>query len=99
MTQIGEIIKYLSKKKGMTQDELCDGICERRHLVRIEQGEVSPSFLIIDMLSRRLGTDIYSYCAEVQSHGSLEAHLKIEELNEYFNHSKISDAKAKIVSD
>lgn len=97
MTQIGEIIRFLRKKKGMTQDELCNGICERRHLIRIEHDEVSPTFIIIDMLSRRLGTDIYSYCAEAQRHGSLEAHLKIEELNEYLSISKISTAKSTIM--
>lgn len=97
MTQIGEIIKYLRKRKGMTQDELCKGICERRHLIRIEHDEVSPSFLFIDLLSRRLGTDIYAYCAEVQRHGSLDAHLKIEELNEFLSISKLNTAKTKIM--
>ncbi|PGZ92975.1 helix-turn-helix transcriptional regulator [Bacillus sp. AFS029533] len=53
-----EIIKYYRKEKGFSQDELCEGICSKSHLSRIESGRVSLSSKILALLSERLGIDI-----------------------------------------
>lgn len=58
---LGLIIKDLRIKKNLSQDKLCDGICSKSQLFRIEKGKHLPSILIVQQLSIKLGEDINKY--------------------------------------
>lgn len=53
--QIGEVIKKQRESLGLTQMELCDGICSPETLSRIENGKRSPSGLNFRALMNRMG--------------------------------------------
>ena len=60
---IGEVIRQKRLKLGITQEELCDGICEPSNLSRIESGRQGPSKIKLDVLLQRLGiSDERYYC-------------------------------------
>lgn len=52
---IGEYIKENRELKGMTQEQLCGGICTAATLSRIENGRQNPSRDTVNSLLRRLG--------------------------------------------
>ena len=53
--RIGEIIKQRRIELGLTQDELCEGICEASTMSRIENGKQAPSKTKLNVLMQRLG--------------------------------------------
>ncbi|MCL1987877.1 MAG: helix-turn-helix transcriptional regulator [Firmicutes bacterium] len=55
------LIKELRAKKGLTQQELAQGICSNDTLSRIERGERVPSKFVFDKLMQRLGEDAEQY--------------------------------------
>lgn len=52
---IGEIIKRKRKELGLTQEQLCEGICEPSTISRIESGRQVPAKNKLDALLQRLG--------------------------------------------
>lgn len=54
---IGFFIKKCREEKGISQKELCKGICDNSTLSRIERGKQDPSISILKMLFQRLGVD------------------------------------------
>ena len=52
---IGEYIRSQRKKQEMTQEELCDGICDISTLSRLERGKQTPNRNNIFALLHRLG--------------------------------------------
>ncbi|MEE0811795.1 helix-turn-helix domain-containing protein [Blautia sp.] len=52
---IGEVIKKRRKELGLTQEELCEGICEPSTISRIESGRQVPAKNKLDALLQRLG--------------------------------------------
>ena len=40
---IGEVIKQRRKELGLTQEQLCEGICEPITISRMENGKQTPS--------------------------------------------------------
>ena len=59
---LGEIIRHLRKKAGLTQEELADGICSPVSVSRIENGNQMPSGKVLEQLLERLGTGTYQLC-------------------------------------
>lgn len=55
----GSLIKYHRERLGMTQRELCSGICVVSHLSKIENNKVDPSPEIVGELFQKLGMDYY----------------------------------------
>ena len=51
---IGEVIKRKRKELGLTQEELCEGICEPSTISRIESGKQVPAKNKLDGLLQRL---------------------------------------------
>lgn len=51
---IGEIIKIRRKELGLTQEELCEGICEPSTISRLESGKHVPTKNKLDALLQRL---------------------------------------------
>ena len=62
---IGEVIKKRRKELGLTQEELCEGICEPSTISRIESGRQVPAKNKLDALLQRLGLPGERYYALV----------------------------------
>ncbi|WP_169728525.1 helix-turn-helix domain-containing protein [Salibacterium aidingense] len=52
------MIKKMRKEQGISQEDLCDGICSQSMLSRIEKGDYKASFQTIKQLAQRLGIDM-----------------------------------------
>lgn len=52
---IGEIIRQKRIELGYTQEQLCEGICEPISISRIERGKQTPTKMMLEALSQRLG--------------------------------------------
>ena len=52
---LGEYVKQRRLDLGLTQEQLCDGICEPMTLSRLENGKQTPSRNRINALLQRLG--------------------------------------------
>lgn len=59
---LGEIIRALRKRAGISQEELADGICSTVSVSRIENGIQMPSETVLHQLLERLGTTTYRLC-------------------------------------
>jgi len=55
MYQIGALIKNTRIKQGISQEDLCQNICTRETLSRIENGKQDPSSFTLNGLLHRLG--------------------------------------------
>lgn len=62
---IGDIIKQRRIELGLTQEELCEGICEPSSISRIETGKQVPTYIILNALLSRLGLPAEKYYAMV----------------------------------
>ena len=65
--KIGDIIKYTRLSKGMTQEELSDGICTTESLSRMENGHITPKrevymalMMKMDAPTEQVSVPIYS---------------------------------------
>lgn len=74
---IGEVIKARRVELGLTQEQLCEGICERVTLSRLENGKQSPSYGRVKALLQRLDLPDDRYTALLD-----EDELRREELKE-----------------
>lgn len=71
---IGEYIRCQRKKLGLTQEQICDGICDATTLSRIENGRHTPSKAKINALLQRLGLpDERYYAIESKKDMEIEA--------------------------
>ena len=61
----GVLIKELRKQKKWTQSYLCEGICDKGTLARIEKGERRPEMFIFISLMERLGEDPRKYYYDI----------------------------------
>lgn len=52
---LGEVIKQRRAELQLTQEELCEGICDTVTISRIENGRQTPSRNRINALLQRLG--------------------------------------------
>lgn len=55
----GGLIKYHRERLGITQKQLCNGICVVSHLSKIENNKVDPSTEIVEELFQKLGMNYY----------------------------------------
>lgn len=86
---IGEYIKINRKKKKMTQEALCAGICDTSTLSRLERGRQTPSRDKINAMLHRLGLPEDRVFALVSEHD-----LEIRALKEEIQASVIEFEKA-----
>lgn len=64
---LGARIKRVREEKGMTQNELADGICSQRSIVRLENGHGRPHPFILHALLERLGQGTKRYFSDIVS--------------------------------
>ncbi len=90
-THVGEVISYLRKKKGLSQEAASQGACSRKQLIRIEKGEQYPTSYVLNGLCNSLGIDIYEEYALILRHGGFERHDMITEFNDCFSKETVID--------
>lgn len=73
--RIGEVIKKRREELGLTQRELCEGICEIMTLSRIENGRQAPSYNRVKAILQRLDLPDDRYTALLD-----EDELRLEDL-------------------
>lgn len=76
---VGEYIKRRRKELKLTQEEVCEGICDPTTLSRIENGRQTPSKTKINALLQRLGLPDSRYYA-VASKNELEVEALKKEI-------------------
>lgn len=54
-----ELIRQLRLEKGLTQEQLAEGICSAVTVSRIENGTQQPSGRVLELLLDRLGEDVF----------------------------------------
>lgn len=86
---LGEIIKQRRNELGLTQEQLCEGICEPITISRMENGKQVPSYNNIKALLQRLGLPDNRYYALLSKN-----EIEIEILKEEILSSKICFEKA-----
>ena len=77
---LGEVIKQRRAELQLTQEELCEGICDTVTISRIENGRQTPSRNRINALLQRLGLPDDRYFALLSKH-ELELTSLQEELH------------------
>lgn len=82
LEKLGAMIKGLREKRGLSQEELCMGLCGKRELSRIELGERIPDVFFLDRILSRMGRSI----------DKLEFILSEEEYRFYELRAELEDA-------
>mgnify|MGYP003467412454 FL=1 len=85
---IGEVIKHRRLELGLTQEQLCEGICEPITISRLENGKQTPSRNRVNALLERLDMPADRYFALLTKHElEIESmHKQITSLNVKFSH-------------
>lgn len=63
--QVDILIKQLRTNNGLTQEQLCEGICTKDALSRIERGLRRPDWFTFEKLMQRLGEDPNKYYTDI----------------------------------
>ena len=92
---IGECIRQRRKELNLTQEQVCDGICDLVSLSRIENGKQTPRRSIINALLQRLGLPDDHYYALV-SENELEMEALKKEILACNALSRIAEGFEKI---
>lgn len=93
MQNIGNLIYDVREKKGMTRSELAEGICSKKYIYMIENGERSPSIQILMGISKKLHFNFF----DTISYLSNEEPLKLKELISTFIRLRTHDNSKKII--
>lgn len=96
---LGDIIRSLRKKIGLSQEELAEGICSPVSVSRIENGTQMPSGTVLEALLTRLGTSTYQLCdVYFMSEKQLEFEQDAETINRLIREGNLTEAKSKLAS-
>lgn len=58
----GVILKRCREQKNLSQQRVCDGICDVSTLARIENGKSVPNNYTFQCLMERLGNEAHVFC-------------------------------------
>lgn len=80
--EYGRIIAYERKRINLSSEQLCEGICDRVYLQRIEKGERSCDKILADSILQRIGVSAkkFSYILDEQEKNFVAAKEKIVDL-------------------
>ena len=86
--KIGEIIREFRIRNFLTQQQLCQGLCEPPTLSKIESGKLSPSKKLLDALVERLRIPLslnVPITDEEFKRAQIEQELTLKVANDDFN--------------
>ncbi|WP_137791905.1 tetratricopeptide repeat protein [Bacillus sp. E(2018)] len=75
---IGTRIKELRQEKGMTQQNLADGIATRGYISQIEKGKVHPSYEILTKIAEKLECTVENLLIKPQNNTLMVTEIKRE---------------------
>lgn len=92
--EIGEVIREARCRLGISQEELCYGICSPGNLSKIENGVRQPSVFTFRLLMERLGENVKAYPMYVSGQEMKRFRLKYEiEQDIYFDRYEEAEKK------
>lgn len=77
----GALLKEYRKKKGLTQVQLAEGICEQATVSNIENKNMSPGINILSALCKKLNVEISDILVETEEDKIRKKLSKIQSLN------------------
>lgn len=93
---MGFLIRQMRHQRGMTQEQLCMGLCPRSTLSRIERGQLTPSSYLFKALIERLGCYSEKHFSVFLSREDFAMWQKREALNTAIAVKNVSLAKSLI---
>lgn len=93
--QVGEVIKKTRESLGITQEELCDGICSVETLSRIENGKRAPSRSNFRALMDKMGKSGEKYMPFVHSK-DMKTIMEAMDIDVLIAHTKYDEADKKL---
>ena len=60
-SNLGQLIGILRTKAGLSQKELCQGVCNISTMSKIESGQTNTNVYNLEVFMQRLGRDIHTY--------------------------------------
>ncbi|MCL1936224.1 MAG: hypothetical protein FWF57_07630 [Defluviitaleaceae bacterium] len=73
---IGELLWFFREEKKISIDRLCEGLCNKSTLSRIENGSLEKyDIYLIEALFERLGRDVYNYSSIFFSSKEFKEHI------------------------
>ncbi len=94
----GVLIAELRKKRGITQEKLAEGICDRRTISYIENGSISPSKYLFEQLMQRLGVDSKRFSSYIASKEELYFDEMRSRIAKLFHENKTDEILALLES-
>jgi len=76
------LIAELRNQKGLSQEKLAEGICDRRTISYIESGSISPSKYVFERIMQRLGIEPQRYSNYISS----KAEMRFEDTKQRISH-------------
>lgn len=92
-----ELVRDLREAKGLSQEELCAGICAQETLSRIEQGRRSPNKKKLYQLLKRMGMERENYYGFIEA-DDYEVYEKVRRFNRCFSLNKVEEG-AKLLNE
>ncbi|WP_148791458.1 helix-turn-helix domain-containing protein, partial [Enterococcus faecium] len=77
----GALLKEYRKKKGLTQVQLAEGICEQATVSNIENKNMSPGINILSALCKKLNVEISDILVETEEDKIRKKINEIQSLN------------------
>lgn len=94
---LGDIIRSLRKKAGLSQEELADGICSPVSVSRIENGTQMPSGTVLEAILDRLGTSTYQICdVYYKSEKQMEFEQEAADVSRLITEGKPAEARERL---
>lgn len=92
--KLSELIRQLRIEKGLTQEQLAEGICSPVTISRIENGTQMPSNKVLELLLDRLGDDLFhTFGTAVLQSDAREQKNREKEIIHYIASGKIKEAE------
>lgn len=89
---IGNIIKKQRKIRKITQEQLCEGICDPSWISKIESGTRMPESIIAEALLKRLGLEPHQYINYIAEEELEISNLK-HQIRRYYSSGYEEEAK------
>ena len=87
-----ELVRDLREAKGVSQEELCEGICAQETLSKIETGSRSPNKKNLYRLLKKMGMERENYYGFIET-DKYELYEKVREYNRCFPKGKTEEAR------
>ena len=92
------MIRESRKARGLTQEQLAEGICARETIVKLEKGARKPNWFVFREILRRLGLEDSVYQDVIGSEEDVSAYHRLNKCYALVNMHKYDEIQAEIAS-